>query len=844
MRTPYPASFLLAALVLTAATVACGGVATDDQPGHDAAVDTPPGNANVVDAPSPAVRVENIHVALNPPCSSTCLAGECPGVVNVRSCTTSACDGSGSPVDDYQLLANAAAYVNNHNTGSTTSLGGPVTSTTMVYPGIFTVTEHVSNVFNAAAAPACTPGLPAAPGQPECCPTEHTNNPITFGNPNAGPSDPAGLVHDFSLIGCVDPNTGAAPVININGNFARHADIQSDPGSPEWISCDDAVTPFMIYNATVFYISNFEVNGNNQQTTLPDDVGCQTGTCSKAVAEGNSYGIYTQGCSAYELTNLHVHNIGTDGLYLGNALNSSSWDSNVTAQNVESDHNGRDGLSIAQLKDSQFDYCYLHDNGKPCVVVNGVNTACGSAAYAGYAGVDIEPNNVGVDIVDSVQFNNSWFYNNRGPDFSTGLPAEVQNLTFNSCGFMKEVDGNPLYGSVASPLGVFGITKGQINDSDFYDYTGGEIVLGLAYPPACNPAGQASFASSVTLQNSYVYASKSLGPAIVLGSGGGAPDLCNCGIAGDPNSCNAQNPTWPTCSCANTNVYPFVDVEATSFDGEFAWPVPVQPSPPQPQIGDSVGVFIELLGSTKFVGNSVVISQLDYPTAAQAYPNGGNALVILASSIPGVPVYSATNAFSTTPSPWPLGNDYFSVSYGNSRVCGDSFNGTGIRPGTGFPASDAQAVTSNMDPFVSHCGCPTDASTNQVFVPAGAPGKGSMVGCGGSVTWDKRACAAGFHVCSSAEWNTYRGVEAPEDNYWTADNLEYSGSGPNECEALVSGGYSCPTNEPMRVCTPVQPDSFGNQCNWTGCGLAELQNEFFGGCYGNTTAGTLCCANF
>jgi hypothetical protein len=44
----------------------------------------------------------------------------------------------------------------------------------------------------------------------------------------------------------------------------------------------------------------------------------------------------------------------------------------------------------------------------------------------------------------------------------------------------------------------------------------------------------------------------------------------------------------------------------------------------------------------------------------------------------------------------------------------------------------------------------------------------------------------------------------------------------------------------MRVCANhVDPE--GNLCNWIGCGLdATSPNQYFGGCDGNATAGTLC----
>jgi hypothetical protein len=46
----------------------------------------------------------------------------------------------------------------------------------------------------------------------------------------------------------------------------------------------------------------------------------------------------------------------------------------------------------------------------------------------------------------------------------------------------------------------------------------------------------------------------------------------------------------------------------------------------------------------------------------------------------------------------------------------------------------------------------------------------------------------------------------------------------------------------MRVCTASGTDAEGNVCNWENCGYGSTSpNQYFGGCEGNTTAGTLCC---
>jgi CubicO group peptidase (beta-lactamase class C family) len=124
-----------------------------------------------------------------------------------------------------------------------------------------------------------------------------------------------------------------------------------------------------------------------------------------------------------------------------------------------------------------------------------------------------------------------------------------------------------------------------------------------------------------------------------------------------------------------------------------------------------------------------------------------------------------------------------------------------------------------------------------------------MFGCAGSVTFPDRAqlCKTGYHACSAQEFvekNTYGSVnaEAPKHHYWTNDDLKYGGSSSGSCWAATTG-TSCGANSPMRVCAPGGVDQEGNQCNWVSCGYGSgsTTSRYFGGCSGNTTAGTLCC---
>lgn len=142
-----------------------------------------------------------------------------------------------------------------------------------------------------------------------------------------------------------------------------------------------------------------------------------------------------------------------------------------------------------------------------------------------------------------------------------------------------------------------------------------------------------------------------------------------------------------------------------------------------------------------------------------------------------------------------------------------------------------------------------------IFLPAALAGcadgtveqsfAGGIVGCAGTVTYPNRAslCAAGYHPLSSMVWRTSRGSTVPTHHYWTNDPLRYSGTGTGMCSAEYAAGNACPADQPMRVCARTNMDPEGNRCNWFDCSFdsgGNTPNHYFGGCAGNTTAGTLC----
>jgi hypothetical protein len=162
---------------------------------------------------------------------------------------------------------------------------------------------------------------------------------------------------------------------------------------------------------------------------------------------------------------------------------------------------------------------------------------------------------------------------------------------------------------------------------------------------------------------------------------------------------------------------------------------------------------------------------------------------------------------------------------GRTDACG-ACNATCTGPGNG----KARAA----------CAC-EDGGVAEVFTVG-------MAGCPGSVTWADRAklCTPACPPCASTAWVAQHGLTAPGHHYWTDDDLHYNGSGASNCFVSIDGGTAC-TGAPMRVCragvdagSSIDPEN--NVCNWWNCGFDSLTpNQYFGGCSGNTTAGTLCC---
>lgn len=271
------------------------------------------------------------------------------------------------------------------------------------------------------------------------------------------------------------------------------------------------------------------------------------------------------------------------------------------------------------------------------------------------------------------------------------------------------------------------------------------------------------------------------------------------------------------------------------------------------------------------ITNAALIDQRKHRFAASVLVSTGGDWDIEAEQPAYVDTMIFGNVISMLPSPWwhnaGLGPQVETVAISNGEKDVDTATGAAVGPGDpNYPLATLLCRGRTPAVGVSMAGTPTPPSildtpyasnaSSLVQCDVGCRTSGGqatapddffnprMVGCGGAVTWDNRQnlCSAGFSPCTAAAWNTYRGVLAPTNDYWTADNLHYAGIS-TACQAVASGGTSCGVNRPMRVCKPGGTDGYGNTCTWTGCGLNTTTSQYFGGCTSNLTAGTLCCAN-
>jgi hypothetical protein len=200
---------------------------------------------------------------------------------------------------------------------------------------------------------------------------------------------------DFHIVGC-------NATISVDGDFRRRAGAATGtPGAR--VSADDAVTPFAFADCERFSLEGFELDGNAQRMRRDPEV-----------VEGSGMGVSTAGCSDYTIAGMDIHHFAVDGLYLGGRARA---DRRALISGVTSAHNGRQGMSVIQLREGLVRGSSFLDNGRP------------GGAYEGHApraGVAIEPNTAppGADtLTGDIAFEGCRFEHNKGSQIAASYRA-------------------------------------------------------------------------------------------------------------------------------------------------------------------------------------------------------------------------------------------------------------------------------------------------------------------------------------------------------------------------------------------------------------------------------------
>ena len=211
---------------------------------------------------------------------------------------------------------------------------------------------------------------------------------------------------------------GNASKIVMQGGWTRTADYSNGKYQYSYAS----QVGFLFIGCKNLSVRNLEIDGGAATIQKGEE----------RLAEGTSHGLYLSGCQNVELTNLHIHHYCVDGLYI--TRQSTTISTHVSGTNCRFTNNGRQGMSIIQLRYAAFTNCDFNETGL-------------TGMYGGHspmAGVDIEPN-VSVPKVDDytgdIKFTNCRFVNNQGFQYvGTSYATTPYTVTFLSCVFKETRD--------------------------------------------------------------------------------------------------------------------------------------------------------------------------------------------------------------------------------------------------------------------------------------------------------------------------------------------------------------------------------------------------------------------
>jgi len=231
-------------------------------------------------------------------------------------------------------------------------------------------------------------------------------------------------VTDIVYDGCRNVTiSGKGAKIDVFGAFNRPGDYAC--AGKYKCSYTNQVAPFEFKNSSNFTLTGFELYGNADKAT--HDPG---------LTEGSSMGVVTYNCSNYTISNLHAHHFLTDGLYIGHDRKA---DRNATITGVTSTNNGRNGMSLIQVRGIQVSNSTFAHNAR----------TDGQYGYYGPgAGIDVEPNAVPpvVDVESGeVVIQNCQFEDNRGWQFVCAHTDQVDSTDVKQCKIkVQSPDSSPL----------------------------------------------------------------------------------------------------------------------------------------------------------------------------------------------------------------------------------------------------------------------------------------------------------------------------------------------------------------------------------------------------------------
>lgn len=187
---------------------------------------------------------------------------------------------------------------------------------------------------------------------------------------------------------------------------------------PRTTSYETTVIPLYLQRCDHFSVAGLELDGNVDQMT-------RDGT----VTEGSCFGIGTNACSHYTLSDLNVHHFAADGIAIG--LDADP-DSDVLLVNCKMWANARCGFAPFYFSDVTLLRCKITNGG--CTNADG--DASGTyGSHSPSCNIDIEPDNT---VSRRITFLDCAIGGAVGSELATDSPHLVSDVTFLNCRFFTD----------------------------------------------------------------------------------------------------------------------------------------------------------------------------------------------------------------------------------------------------------------------------------------------------------------------------------------------------------------------------------------------------------------------